>query len=100
MKTTPYRSTLVGRARLVERLTQTLHARGRAVLTGPAGVGKSEVAQAAAAEAADAARRSSGSPRSRPTGACPARRPPRSSPPCRAPPSTDCPARSAPPSPS
>ncbi|GGP94780.1 helix-turn-helix transcriptional regulator [Streptomyces roseolilacinus] len=52
MRTTPYPSTPVGRAHLLDRLDRTLHARGRAVLTGPAGVGKTEVAQAAAAEAA------------------------------------------------
>ncbi|WP_149181450.1 LuxR family transcriptional regulator [Streptomyces sp. TRM49041] len=51
MRTTPYRSTPVGRAALLERLDRTLRSRGRAVLTGPAGVGKTEVAQAAAAEA-------------------------------------------------
>ncbi|KUH38823.1 MULTISPECIES: helix-turn-helix transcriptional regulator [Streptomyces] len=52
MRTTPYRAAPVGRAHLLDRLDRTLHTRGRAVLTGPAGVGKTEVAQAAAAEAA------------------------------------------------
>ncbi|MCQ0021567.1 AAA family ATPase [Streptomyces somaliensis DSM 40738] len=53
MRTTPYPSApRVGRARLIDRLDQTLHTRGRAVLTGPAGIGKTEVARAAAAEAA------------------------------------------------
>ncbi|MEU3821528.1 AAA family ATPase [Streptomyces sp. NPDC030392] len=51
MRTTPYPSMPVGRAQLIDRLDRTLQTRGRAVLTGPAGIGKTEVAQAAAAEA-------------------------------------------------
>ncbi|MFJ6631983.1 AAA family ATPase [Streptomyces sp. NPDC091376] len=39
----------VGRAELLDRLDRVLHGRGRALLTGPAGVGKSEVALAIAA---------------------------------------------------
>ncbi|MFE5791390.1 AAA family ATPase [Streptomyces sp. NPDC056503] len=41
----------VGREELLSRLESVLHARGRALLTGPAGVGKTEVALAAAARA-------------------------------------------------
>ncbi|MFE5880648.1 AAA family ATPase [Streptomyces hydrogenans] len=41
----------VGREELLARLESVLHARGRALLTGPAGVGKTEVALAAAARA-------------------------------------------------
>ncbi|KAA6211892.1 helix-turn-helix transcriptional regulator [Streptomyces filamentosus] len=41
----------VGREELLARLEGVLHARGRALLTGPAGVGKTEVALAAAARA-------------------------------------------------
>ncbi|MEU3606076.1 AAA family ATPase [Streptomyces sp. NPDC035033] len=41
----------VGREELLARLETVLHARGRALLTGPAGVGKTEVALAAAARA-------------------------------------------------
>ncbi|WP_282692486.1 LuxR family transcriptional regulator [Streptomyces sp. CC208A] len=41
----------VGREELLARLENVLHARGRALLTGPAGVGKTEVALAAAARA-------------------------------------------------
>ncbi|MFF8412980.1 helix-turn-helix transcriptional regulator [Streptomyces omiyaensis] len=41
----------VGREELLTRLESVLHARGRALLTGPAGVGKTEVALAAAARA-------------------------------------------------
>ncbi|MGW7367643.1 AAA family ATPase, partial [Streptomyces sp. NPDC054841] len=41
----------VGRAELLDRLERVLGTRGRALLTGPAGVGKSEVALAAAARA-------------------------------------------------
>ncbi|MFV0126833.1 AAA family ATPase [Streptomyces sp. HMX112] len=64
MRSTPYRSTPVGRpgppdspapvgrAELLTRLDRVLHGRGRAVLTGPAGIGKTEVARAAAARAA------------------------------------------------
>ncbi|MEV2201552.1 LuxR family transcriptional regulator [Streptomyces fradiae] len=51
MRTTPYPSMPVGRAHLVDRLDRTLRTRGRAVLTGPAGIGKTEVARSAAAEA-------------------------------------------------
>ncbi|MET9428329.1 MULTISPECIES: AAA family ATPase [unclassified Streptomyces] len=42
----------VGRADLLTRLDQVLRTRGRALLTGPAGIGKTEVAQAAADQAA------------------------------------------------
>ncbi|MEU7278190.1 AAA family ATPase [Streptomyces sp. NPDC045431] len=42
----------VGRAELLTRLDQVLRTRGRALLTGPAGIGKTEVAQAAADQAA------------------------------------------------
>ncbi|MDN3297624.1 AAA family ATPase [Streptomyces ficellus] len=42
----------VGRAELLARLERVLGTRGRALLTGPAGVGKTEVAQAVAAQAA------------------------------------------------
>ncbi|MFG3493976.1 AAA family ATPase [Streptomyces sp. NPDC047928] len=42
----------VGRADLLARLDRVLGTRGRALLTGPAGIGKTEVAQAAAARAA------------------------------------------------
>ncbi|MEV0964577.1 AAA family ATPase [Streptomyces sp. NPDC049910] len=41
----------VGRAELLDRLDRVLHSGGRALLTGPAGVGKSEVALAIAARA-------------------------------------------------
>ncbi|MFC8897903.1 AAA family ATPase [Streptomyces cinereoruber] len=41
----------VGREELLARLERALHTRGRALLTGPAGVGKTEVALAAAARA-------------------------------------------------
>ncbi|MGA5195662.1 AAA family ATPase [Streptomyces exfoliatus] len=41
----------VGRDELLARLERALHIRGRALLTGPAGVGKTEVALAAAARA-------------------------------------------------
>ncbi|WP_231626927.1 helix-turn-helix transcriptional regulator [Streptomyces apocyni] len=51
MKPTPERATPIGRADLLARLTSVLHSRGRALLTGAAGVGKTEVAQAAAARA-------------------------------------------------
>lgn len=44
----PYPTTPVGREDLLGRLDQVLRARGRALLTGPAGIGKTEVAQAAA----------------------------------------------------
>ncbi|MER5885461.1 AAA family ATPase [Streptomyces sp. NPDC001941] len=42
----------VGRAELVGRVEHVLHARGRALLTGPAGIGKTEVARAVADRAA------------------------------------------------
>ncbi|MFI9583584.1 AAA family ATPase [Streptomyces sp. NPDC052236] len=51
MTTTPYRPAPVGRAELLARLDRVLHTRGRALLTGPAGVGKTEIALAAAARA-------------------------------------------------
>ncbi|MER6997947.1 LuxR C-terminal-related transcriptional regulator [Streptomyces sp. NPDC000410] len=41
----------VGRAELISRLERVLHTRGRALLTGPVGIGKTEVALAAAAQA-------------------------------------------------
>ncbi|WP_308368860.1 AAA family ATPase, partial [Streptomyces sp. ISL-36] len=41
----------MGREELLSRLERVLHARGRALLTGPAGVGKTEVALAEAARA-------------------------------------------------
>ncbi|MGW7308368.1 AAA family ATPase, partial [Streptomyces sp. NPDC054835] len=41
----------VGREELLARLERVLQSRGRALLTGPAGVGKTEVALAAAARA-------------------------------------------------
>ncbi|GGT12352.1 LuxR family transcriptional regulator [Streptomyces purpureus] len=49
--TTAYRPAPVGRAELLGRLDRVLHTRGRALLTGPAGVGKTELALAAAARA-------------------------------------------------
>ncbi|WP_267241957.1 helix-turn-helix transcriptional regulator [Streptomyces sp. PR69] len=51
VKPTPERATPVGRADLLDRLAGVLYSRGRALLTGAAGVGKTEVAQAAAARA-------------------------------------------------
>ncbi|MDH2388045.1 AAA family ATPase [Streptomyces sp. HNM0663] len=51
VKPTAGRATPVGRADLLDRLTGVLRRRGRALLTGAAGVGKTEVAQAAAARA-------------------------------------------------
>ncbi|MFD7978287.1 AAA family ATPase [Streptomyces sp. NPDC059071] len=51
MTTAPLRPAPVGREELLARLERVLHARGRALLTGPAGVGKTEVAVAAAARA-------------------------------------------------
>ena len=51
MTTATYRPAPVGRAGLLARLERVLHTRGRALLTGPAGVGKTEVALAAAARA-------------------------------------------------
>ncbi|MET9800539.1 AAA family ATPase [Streptomyces sp. NPDC006368] len=52
MRSVPYPSTPVGREDLLTRLDQVLQGRGRALLTGPAGIGKTEVAQAAADRAA------------------------------------------------
>jgi hypothetical protein len=46
-----YDSAPVGRAEVIERLERVLNARGRALLTGSAGVGKTEVAMAIAARA-------------------------------------------------
>lgn len=46
-----YRPATVGRGELLARLESVLHTRGRALLTGPAGVGKTEVALAVAARA-------------------------------------------------
>ncbi|MHC0429756.1 helix-turn-helix transcriptional regulator [Streptomyces sp. O3] len=54
MKPTPERATPVGRGDLLTRLTGVLNSRGRALLTGAVGVGKTEVAQAAAASFAAA----------------------------------------------
>ncbi|MFE3324307.1 AAA family ATPase [Streptomyces sp. NPDC059176] len=51
MTSAVYRPAPVGRAELLDRLDRVLQTRGRALLTGPAGVGKSEVALAAAARA-------------------------------------------------
>ncbi|WP_370415977.1 LuxR C-terminal-related transcriptional regulator [Streptomyces fradiae] len=51
MTTAPLRPAPVGREELLGRLERVLQARGRALLTGPAGVGKTEVAVAAAARA-------------------------------------------------
>ncbi|MGW5425140.1 AAA family ATPase, partial [Streptomyces sp. NPDC003943] len=51
MTTAPLRPAPVGREELLGRLERVLQARGRALLTGPAGVGKTEVALAAAARA-------------------------------------------------
>ncbi|MEU7026055.1 LuxR C-terminal-related transcriptional regulator [Streptomyces sp. NPDC046275] len=51
MTTAPLRPAPVGREEILGRLERTLLARGRALLTGPAGVGKTEVAVAAAARA-------------------------------------------------
>ncbi|MEU8617582.1 LuxR C-terminal-related transcriptional regulator [Streptomyces sp. NPDC048623] len=51
MTTAPLRPAPVGREELLCRLERVLTARGRALLTGPAGVGKTEVAAAAAARA-------------------------------------------------
>lgn len=44
-----YRPAPVGRTELLARLERVLHTRGRALLTGPAGVGKTELALAVAA---------------------------------------------------
>jgi DNA-binding CsgD family transcriptional regulator len=49
--TAAYRPATVGRGDLLARLESVLHTRGRALLTGPAGVGKTEVALAVAARA-------------------------------------------------
>ena len=49
--TAAHRPAPVGRGELLARLERVLHTRGRALLTGPAGVGKTEVALAAAARA-------------------------------------------------
>ncbi|WP_345279248.1 helix-turn-helix transcriptional regulator [Streptomyces gulbargensis] len=51
MTTAPHRPAPVGREELLSRLERVLHTRGRALLTGPAGVGKTEVALAEAARA-------------------------------------------------
>ncbi|MBB4984751.1 MULTISPECIES: helix-turn-helix transcriptional regulator [Streptomyces] len=51
MTTAPQSPAPVGRGELLTRLERALHARGRALLTGPAGVGKTEVALAEAARA-------------------------------------------------
>ncbi|MGX1885037.1 AAA family ATPase [Streptomyces sp. NPDC055287] len=51
MTSAVYRPAPVGRTELLARLERVLHARGRALLTGPAGVGKTELALAAAARA-------------------------------------------------
>lgn len=51
MTSAAYRPATVGRGELLARLESVLHTRGRALLTGPAGVGKTEVALAVAARA-------------------------------------------------
>ncbi|WP_308315543.1 AAA family ATPase [Streptomyces sp. ISL-100] len=51
MTSAVYRAAPVGRTELLARLERVLHTRGRALLTGPAGVGKTELALAAAARA-------------------------------------------------
>lgn len=51
MTTAPQNPAPVGREELLTRLERALHTRGRALLTGPAGVGKTEVALAGAARA-------------------------------------------------
>ncbi|MFF3243805.1 AAA family ATPase [Streptomyces sp. NPDC002870] len=51
MTSSAYRPATVGRGELLARLESVLHTRGRALLTGPAGVGKTEVALAVAARA-------------------------------------------------
>lgn len=51
MTTAVYRPAPVGREELLARLERVLHTRGRALLTGPAGVGKTEAALAVAARA-------------------------------------------------
>ncbi|MFE0641030.1 AAA family ATPase [Streptomyces sp. NPDC058877] len=51
MTTAPQSPAPVGREELLTRLERALHTRGRALLTGPAGVGKTEVALAEAARA-------------------------------------------------
>lgn len=51
MTTVPLRPAPVGREELLARLEHVLRNRGRALLTGPAGVGKTDIALAAAARA-------------------------------------------------
>ncbi|MFF3323895.1 AAA family ATPase [Streptomyces sp. NPDC002889] len=51
MTSAAHRPAPVGRAELIARLERVLQARGRALLTGPAGVGKTEIALAVAAGA-------------------------------------------------
>ncbi|MEN8652017.1 LuxR family transcriptional regulator [Streptomyces sp. 21So2-11] len=51
MTSAVYRPAPVGRTELLGRLDRVLHTRGRALLTGPAGVGKTELALASAAHA-------------------------------------------------
>lgn len=51
MTSATYRPAPVGRTELLARLERVLHTRGRALLTGPAGVGKTELALATAARA-------------------------------------------------
>ncbi|WP_434599655.1 AAA family ATPase [Streptomyces sp. A5-4] len=51
MTSAVYRPAPVGRTELLARLDRVLHTRGRALLTGPAGVGKTELALASAAHA-------------------------------------------------
>ncbi len=51
MTTAAHRPSPVGRAELLARLERVLNTRGRALLTGPPGIGKTEVALAAAAQA-------------------------------------------------
>ncbi|MBT2493702.1 AAA family ATPase [Streptomyces sp. ISL-96] len=51
MTSAVYRAAPVGRTELLARLERVLHTRGRALLTGPAGVGKTELALAVAARA-------------------------------------------------
>ncbi|MGR8007112.1 AAA family ATPase [Streptomyces hypolithicus] len=51
MTSSAQRPAPVGRAEILARLERVLHTRGRALLTGPAGVGKTELALATAARA-------------------------------------------------
>ncbi|MFB7511876.1 MULTISPECIES: AAA family ATPase [unclassified Streptomyces] len=51
MTTAPHRPAPIGREEFLARLERVLHTRGRALLTGPAGVGKTELALAEAARA-------------------------------------------------